>query len=78
MRGFIPLPVQDGAIADTWRTNRLCPVVHVAEIHREETTRQGEALMRRMLWTTAAHVERPSWQLDTEHDNILRFTLRLQ
>ena len=49
-------------------------VVHVTEIHHEGTTRPGEALMRKMLWTMDAHVGRPSWQLDTERDNILQFT----
>ena len=60
VRGFIPLPVQARVIADTWRTNRPCAVVHVAEIHHEGTTRPGEALMRKMLWTMDAHVGRPS------------------
>lgn len=52
--------VQARVIADTWRTNRPCSVVHVAEIPHEGTTRLGEVLMRKMLWTMAAHVERPS------------------
>ena len=60
VKGFIPLPVQARAIADMLRMNQLCPAVHAAEIHREETTRQGEVLMHRMLWTMATHVGRPS------------------